>query len=270
VPTLPQRGGEAVLSDALKLAEELIIEASRMHLQVRGIGVAVAELVDLEGNVTSDNCIAWRGVPIRAAFAKLAPAVVEADARAAALGESMFGNGRSFKVFFYVTVGTGIGSCLMLDGLPYTGARGSAGTLASSPLTTSCTECGAVLTPILEEIASGPALVKEYNRRFAKHATRAEEVMAVAAAGDRDALQIVRSAGEALGATVGLMVNVLDPEAVVVGGGVVAADGLYWDSFVNSTRNHVWSETNRHLPILRAAYGIDAGWVGAAAAFLKC
>jgi predicted NBD/HSP70 family sugar kinase len=119
---------------------------------------------------------------------------------------------------------------------------------------------------VLEEFASGPALAARYNARRPGRAARAEEVTAAAASGERDAVEIVRSAGEALGSTVGLLVNVLDPEAVIVGGGLGSAGGLYWDSFVESTRRHVWSETHRELPILVARYGSDAGCVGAAAA----
>ena len=73
----------------------------------------------------------------------------------------------------------------------------------------------------------------------------------------------------ALGATLGLMVNMLDPEIVVVGGGLGMAGGLYWESFVASTRRHIWSDTHRDLPIVTAAYGSDAGFVGAAALALQ-
>jgi glucokinase len=66
-----------------------------------------------------------------------------------------------------------------------------------------------------------------------------------------------------------LIVNTLDPEAVIVGGGLGLAGGLYWDTFVASTRRHIWSDLNRELPILQAQCGVDAGIIGAAAAFLR-
>lgn len=80
------------------------------------------------------------------------------------------------------------------------------------------------------------------------------------------ALEVVRSAGHALGVSVAFLVNTLDPEAVIVGGGLGLAGGLYWSSFVDSTRDHVWAETTRSLPILTANLGPDAGFIGAAAA----
>jgi glucokinase len=260
MPTRADRGGEAVLADALALAEALQADAAARELQVSGIGLGVAELVDLAGNVTSSHTIAWRGVPVRERLARLAPAVVESDVRAHALAEARYGAGRPFQIFAFVTVGTGISCCLVQGGRPYAGARGNALILASSPLTTTCTACGATLRPVLEEFASGPALATRYS------AVRAEDVLAAAAAGDHAAIQVVESAGVALGVSVGWLVNVLDPEAIIVGGGLGLAGGRYWDSFVAATREHIWADTSRDLPILMAALGPDAGLIGAAAA----
>ena len=278
IPTRPERGGEAVLSDALNLAETLLAQAQTMGFKVMGIGVGLCELVDPEGNVTSAHTIAWRGVPVQAAFSKLAPAIVESDARAPALAEAKFGAGRSYKIFAYITVGTGISYCLVQDGRPYAGARGNALILANTPLTTTCPQCDTVLAPVLEEIASGPALVSRYNlarqrepglKAKLQTATRGEEVLAAVEAGDPAATEVVKSAGEALGVSVGWLVNMLDPEAVIVGGGLGSAQGLYWDSFVASTRRHIWSDTNRDLPIVPAALGPDAGFIGAATAIFQ-
>lgn len=270
VPTLTGRSAEAILADALHLAEALFAEARARELQVAGLGLSLCELVDVDGNVISANCLPWRGLPLREKFGRLTKTViVEADSRAAAFAEARFGAGRPFKIFFYVTIGTGIGSSLVLDGRPYTGAGGRSGTLASSPLTAECASCGALLHPVLEEIASGPALVRRFNDRRPGGAVRGEDVLAAAAAGDPHAVRVVETAGEALGSTLGLLVNVLDPEALVIGGGLSAATGLYWDSLTASTRRHIWSETHRSLPILRAAFGADAGVVGAAAALLE-
>jgi glucokinase len=87
-PTLPERGGQAVLDDAAALAHELMIEAKAAGALVRGIGVGVCELVDPHGNVTSAHTVAWRDLPVQATFTRIAPAVVESDARAPALAEA--------------------------------------------------------------------------------------------------------------------------------------------------------------------------------------
>ena len=266
VLTAPARGGEAVFADVLRLCEDLHGAARGQDQRVACIGLGVCELVDLEGNVVSENCIAWKGLPVRQRLSKFAPTVVEADVRAAALAEATFGAGRSFKQFLYVTVGTGISCCLVLDGKPFTGARGATGTMASSPLSAPCEYCGRLSHRSLEEIASGPALVARYNQYRPGSADSGQAVLAAAAAGATDAAEVVRSAGEALGSSVALLVNVLDPEAVVVGGGLGLSDGLFGHSLIAATRSHIWSVVNRDLPIIRAATGRDAGLIGAAAA----
>jgi glucokinase len=266
IAAAPARGGEAVFADVERLCEELSVAAEAQSLRVDGIGAGLCELVDLDGNVASENCIAWKGLPVRERLSRLAATVVEADVRAAALAEAMFGAGKPFKQFLYVTVGTGISCCLMLDGKPFTGAHGVTGTMASSPLSVPCEQCGHVNRRTLEQIASGPALVARFNQRHPAGADSGQAVMAAARSGDSDAVDVVRSAGETLGASLGLLLSVLDPEAVVVGGGLGLSDGLYWDSFIASTRRHIWSQAHRDLPILRAATGTDAGVIGAAAA----
>jgi glucokinase len=265
IPSGSERTGEAVLDDVLTLASELEKRAVTIGSKVLAIGVGVCELIDHRGNVTSEQTIRWRGLPVRDGFARLAPTIIESDVRAAALAESLFGIAKRFRLFVYVTVGTGISYCFVQERRPYAGARGNALILSSSPLTTTCTTCGTVLKPVLEEFASGPALVSRYNEREQCKAAWGEDVLAASQTGDLAAMEVTRTAGEALGVSVGFLVNVLDPEAVIVGGGLGLASGLYWESFVASTRDHIWADNARDLPILKAALGADAGIIGAAA-----
>jgi glucokinase len=196
----------------------------------------------------------------------LAPVTLEADVRAAARAEALFGAGKPFRIFLYLTIGTGISSCLMIDGEPYTGARGATGTMASSPLGVMCEACDHLTMRTLEDFASGPALVKRHNARRPGTASKGQDVFAAAQSGDTDALAILQSAGAALGVAAGQLVNVLDPEAIIVGGGLGLSEGPYWEAFVVTTRRHIWSEVNRDLPILHAASGSLVGVIGAAAA----
>lgn len=269
IATQPARGGEAVLQDVEDLVQQLCAEARDAQHAVRGIGLGICELVDEAGNVLSENCLAWKRVPVQQRLSRFAPVHLEADVRAAALGEALFGAGRQFRNFLYVTIGTGISSCLVIDGRPYAGTRGASGTFASSPLSWTCEQCGHIEKRSLEEIASGPGMVACFNQRSSRLAKSGEEVLAAANAGDSAGISIVQSAGHALGSAVALLVNVLDPEAVIVGGGLGLASGLYWDSFLSSARRHIWSEVHRLLPIVPAARGPDAGLIGAAAAIWK-
>jgi glucokinase len=268
VLTAPWRGSEAVLDDCLALARELVDLApavSKEGRQAVGVCMGVPENIDLEGRVSSTYTLAWRGVPVQEMLGRIAPGVVESDVRAAALAEALWGAGRGARLFVYLTVGSGISHTLMIDGVAYSGATGNAITSASSPLSTVCTECGARLEPVLDHIAGGLALPRRYNARSPLPADSARQVLARAAEGDALAVEVVRTAGEALGVTAAFLVNVLDPELLVVGGGLGLAGGLYWDSFLASTRAHIWSDVNRGLPIVPAATGVEAGLIGAAA-----
>ena len=269
VPTRPERGPQAVLDDLLELARSLLSEARRVAAPVGGIGIGVPETVDPKGNVTSGQTLAWQNIPVQSICSELAPAIVESDVRAAALGEALFGAGRNYGAFAYITVGTGISSCLVLDGRPFPGARGNALVLASAPLSTTCNRCGGRIDDVLEEFAAGPALVQRYNRAAPERVSKAEEVLEAAVGGSRVADRIIESAAAALGNSVGFFVNILDPEAVIVGGGLGLAGDPYWNRFVESTRQHIWAEQTRGLPIRRAQLGGDSGLIGAAAAAIR-
>lgn len=260
IETRSERPAQEVLRDMAQLAESVASNS-----KVDAVGIGLCELVDGAGRILSANCVRWKADRVWTALRHLGPVVLEADVRAAARAEALFGAGRPFRIFLYITVGTGISSCLMIDGSPYLGARGATGTMASSPITIPCKSCGEMNQSTLEEIASGPALV----RRYRKSTASAKDVVAAANGGDGAALQVVRTAGEALGAGVGGLVNVLDPEAVIIGGGLGLSEGAYWDAFQNSTRRHIWSDVNRDLPILRAETGKNAGVIGAAVAAWK-
>ena len=265
IPTVPERGGEAVLEDTLDLVKHLRDWARESEIEVAGIGVGVAELVDCDGNVTSSCTIKWSGVPVREKLSEVMPAEVESDVRTAALAEAIFGAGRGHSLFAYITVGTGISYCLMQDGRPLKGANGNAITLSSSPLSTVCTHCGAKLRPVLEKFASGPAIAKRFGQVRKSAISAAEEVFRAASDGDREAIEILFSAGQALGVSTAFLVNVLDPEIIVVGGGLGMAGGLYWGAFLQSCRDHIFADNSRNLPIVTAKLGTDAGLVGAGA-----
>lgn len=265
VPTDPGRGGEAVLDDALALAAELIEQGADQNQELLGIGIGVPELVSPSGEITSAHSFDWRGLPVTTRFGRLAPAIIESDVRAAGIAEALFGAGRTFRLFAFVTVGTGISHCLVIDGKPFAGARGNALVLASGALTSICADCGAVSEQILEEFAAGPAIVRRYNDVVSGTTRRGEEVFAAVEAGDPAAWDVVHSAGAALGNTIGFLINVLDPEAVIVGGGLSQVGGLYWQSLESTTRAHIWADNSRTLSILPAALGTDAGIIGAAA-----
>jgi glucokinase len=269
IPTTPTRPGDQILGDIRALASELKDAAASLGHPITGIGAGVAELVSPNGEVTSSQTIPWKGMPVRESLSKIAPAVVESDVRAAAIGETLLGAGKDFGCFVYVTVGTGISSCLVQDGRPHVGAHGNAIVLATAPLSSTCPNCGVYSSPVLEEFASGPALARRFSEASGQTVLSGEEVTERAEREDARAIEVVRSAGRALGVSVAFLANVLDPEAIIVGGGLGLDGRLYWRSMDESTRSHIWADAGKSVPIIPAKLGKEAGVIGAAAAFWK-
>ncbi len=265
-PTLPQRGGVAVLGDVLTQAGELTAEARVLGVALAGIGVGLPQLVSPDGQVRSAHLFDWRDLPAVQWLNGIAPARLDSDVRAAARAEARLGAGRSHRIFCYVTIGTGMSYCLVQDGRPFEGARGYAIHFATMPQWTRCSACGEVHAPVLEEIAAGPGIAGAYGKRTGRAAADGETVLAAAVGGDADAAAVISDAATATGSLIGQMINMLDPEAVVIGGGLGLAGGLYGDRLVTAIRQHVFAEDARRLPILAAALGADAGIIGAALA----
>jgi glucokinase len=204
---------------------------------VAGVGVGICELVDNEGQVRSSTSVPWTSAELVAALEHLGPVTVEADVRAAGVAEARFGAGRPFSSFLYLTVGTGISHCLVQDGEPYRGVHGYAQLSGSAVLDFRCPHCGEPVRLSSEDVASGAALARP--GAVGEHAT------------------------ESLGSLVALLVNVLDPEAVIVGGGLGSGRGAYWRGLVRATREHAWAADIRELPIAQAGLGADSGVIGA-------
>jgi glucokinase len=264
IPTGAARPPAIILGDVAALAQSLADRASGQGHAIQRIGLGVPQLVDNAGRIRSAHGFDWTGLPVIARLSAIAPATIESDVRAGALAEARFGAGRGFVSFAYVTIGTGVSYCLVIDGKPHAGANGFAIHFASSALHVACAVCGAINHPVVEEIAAGPGIVAAYRRRERRSVSRAEEVLAAASAGDAAAVDVVVSAADHLGALIGQMINMLDPQAVLLGGGLGLAPGLYRDRLVAAARAHVWADACRDLPIRPAALGADAGLIGAA------
>src|SRR5687768_9610244 len=153
VPTRAGRDAGDVLADAVGMARDLAGGVPPGG-HFAGVGLGVPELVDLNGRLASGGTVDWRGVSLTDRFAGVGPVWVEADVRAAALAEARFGAGRTYRLFAYVTVGTGISHTLVQDGRPFAGARGNALVLASGPTSVRCPGCGTWARPVLEAVAS--------------------------------------------------------------------------------------------------------------------
>ena len=229
ISTRPQRGGAAVLADCAALAAEL--GGGRLP-----VGIALCELVDLDGRPTSGDTVDWRGLDVEAAV-RAPSVVVESDVRAAALAEARFGIGVGVSPFFHVVVGTGASACLVIDGRPYAGAHGEALVLGAPPV---------------ELTASGPAIAR------AAGLERAEDVLAHPA--HRATLD---DAAAALGGVLATLANALDPALVVLGGGLGTAPA-FRERVERALRERVAYPREPPLPVVGSFLGVDGGVVGAA------
>ncbi len=232
---------------------------------VQGIGLGLCELVDLDGGVSSGHRVQWNGLPVLDRLTEVAPAVIEADVRAAALAEAHWGAGKGCRDLLYLNIGTGISSCWVKDSVPHAGAHGHALAIASSPMVAVCGGCGAQNAYILEDVAGGAALARLYSEVSGRKIESASDVLAAAEAGEARARGLLEKAAQLLGVSVGLAINILDPAALIIGGGLGACHGFYWQAMEKAIRRQVWSEQARQLPIRRAALGADSGLIGAAA-----
>jgi glucokinase len=258
----------ALLAAVAMQARDLA-EALDGAIELVGVGVGICELVDLDGEIRSSTSVPWKRAELTQAFASVAPVTLEPDVRVAALAEARLGAGRSYPSFVYLTVGTGISHCLVHGGAPYRGSHGIAQLIGSSRITLPCPDGRSPTAVALEDVAAGPPLVRRYNERAHATVVAAEEVLERAHAGDDVAAAVAAEGATVLGSFVALLVNVLDPAGVVVGGGLGAAPGPYWDTMVASARSAVWSDLARGVPIVQAELGADAGVVGAGLAALQ-
>jgi glucokinase len=235
--TRPERDAAEVLDDCVAMAQRLAAGRSDVR-----IGVGVCELVDNEGRTQSAQTLDLRHVDVVGAFARIGPAVVESDVRAAALAEARFGSGRGVDELLFVTVGTGISCCLVLGGRAYAGARGNAICFGAPPV---------------ENAAGGLALAAAGGREWA------EEVLA-----DPSLDGVVQDAAAALGAGLAWLVNALDPGKLVIGGGLGMVDS-YRERAISAMRPLIFADNTRDLPVVPAELGVDAGVIGAALAAVR-
>src|SRR5215831_6653090 len=243
-----------------RLAAAVARLRSRLGLPARfPVGVSVPELVDLDGLVATDVVVPGLTGDLKE-WAEIGVERVESDVRAAAHAEARVGAGRGFPSFGYLSIGTGISSTFVLNGAAWPGAHGAAILLGSGPF-------GPKLSPDgrpspLEELASGPAMVAAY-RALGGRAGKAQEVLDRYDS-DPLAARAVVEAGSAAGQGAALLVNVLDPHALIVGGGLGCVDGPYWRCLEAAARAQIWADAARRVPLLRSSIGPDAAAIGAA------
>ncbi|MFE2104776.1 ROK family protein [Kitasatospora sp. NPDC059463] len=253
------QGPDAVLRTAAHLARRLGGAGP--------VGVGAAGLIDPATGVVryaTDSLPGWAGTPVADALARRIgrPVVVDNDVNAAALGESWAGAARGRAHVLLVAVGTGLGGGLVRGGAVDHGARGGAGETAHLPAPDADElPCGCGRTGHLEGVASGTGLARAYRLRTGVDVT-GREVAARCSAGDPAAVEVLATAGHALGRALAGLVALLDPQTVVVAGGAGRALLPYARSAYDAERLPVHADVS----LVPAALGDAAVAVGAARA----
>ena len=218
VATPAMEGGAAVLQTVIAAGRDVLAQSDARPI---GCGVGTAGVVDKAGTIVSatDTLPGWAGIRLadRLSEAFDLRSVVVNDVHAVGICEARLGAARGYDSALIVALGTGIGGAIVRNGELDPGATGIAGSVGHilSPLRRGAVcSCGAV--DHIEAHASGPAIEAE----FAARTGRRLELRTIAALDDAVAVQVIAEAGEALGASIGTAVNLLDCNAVVVGGGV--------------------------------------------------
>ena len=258
-----------------------------MTPEVEAVGIGAAGLVEsATGTLIFAPNLAWRGVRLVDHFGAALglPAIADNDATAAAWGEYRFGAGRGYRDLLLVTVGTGIGGGIVMDGQIYRGAHGFAAEIGHIIVEPGGPVCGCGNRGCWEQMASGHAIQRAGREAAERYphsgiARLAEGVPArvtgsivtlAAQGGDETARAILAKVGRRLGEGIAGLVNVLDPAVVVVGGGVVAAGELLLDPARRAFAGAVEAPDFRPpVPLVPAELGNDAGMVGAAALALE-
>ena len=262
---------------------ELVGRLASRH-EITAVGVGAAGYVDrARAKVLFAPNLAWRDVDLKAELEERVevPVVIENDANAAAWGEFRFGAGHDVDDLLLVTLGTGVGGGLVVDGELYRGGFGVAAEIGHLRLVPGGVRCGCGRRGCLEQYASGSALVRDVRDLAAGQSTGSNSLLEraggrveaidgpmitlAAQEGDQFALSRLAAVGDWLGQGIATLVAVLDPTVVAVGGGLSEADELLLATARESFARHLPGGEHRPVAELRkATLGNDAGLVGAA------
>ena len=223
----PAKGGAGIREQIPSLIEEAVSKAGGTPKDLVGLGVGFGGPVDSKRGriLVSHQIEGWADFPLRDWLQKKVevPVVLQNDAKTAALAEATLGAGKGLKRIFYITVGSGVGGGLVVDGAPDVGQGLGAGEIGHTWVPDP--ESGK--PEKLERVASGWSIGKRGSRRLGREVSGAE-VAALAVKGDAAAKRVVEESAEALAIAIGNVLALLHPERFIVGGGVSLMGDLWW------------------------------------------
>lgn len=275
IKTYAENEGERILPDVSETIKVKIKERKIATDDICGIGVGVPAPVDKNGAIERAANVGWQAKNIKKELEELTgfSCVIGNDANVAALGEMWKGAGEGEKDLIMVTLGTGVGGGIIIDGRAVGGAHGAGGEIGHMTVRTDETEaCGCGRKGCLEQYASATGLVRLAKRYFENNAKEsilqgkeitAKEIFDAAKAGDEAALLITEEFGAYLGQALVNLAATVDPAVFVIGGGVSKAGNILLDIVKKYFYAHAFYG-NQKTRITLATLGNDAGIYGAA------
>jgi len=244
-------------------------------LTVAAVGVGAPGVIQMDSGIVvkSPNFPDWNNLPLKKELEKALnmPVFIENDANAAALGEQWLGAGRDINSMILLTLGTGVGGGIVLNNQIWQGADGMAGEIGHMTLIPDGRLCGCGNTGCLEMYASARGIVQSYREAVNSSGIAmvtelsSEQIYQAARNGDTVALKVMKDMGRMLGIGIASLINIFNPQMIVLGGGVKEA----WQLFINATQEEVMRRAFKvpaeRTKIVPSLLGDDAGMVGAAA-----
>jgi len=234
---------------------------------VLGVGLGLPGPVDHEKGIVHffPNIPGWKEVPLRNILQKRLglKVVLDNDAKLMALAEYRQGKASKFKNVLCITLGTGVGGSIILDGKLYRGANNAAGEIGHLPVNETGPDCNCGGSACLESYI-GNNRIKEAGKRLFRKEISPEELSNLAKSGNAVAIKIWDDVGARLGLALAGMVNVLNLDAVIIGGGIANAGKFLFDKVNETIRERAMTVQARQVKVFKAELGNDAGMIGAA------
>lgn len=287
---MSSRGSEAEGLDAVERAIAAAFEREpKRRASVAAIGISSPGPLDPRKGIIINppNLPCWHNFPLAAKVRQLhrVPTFVDNDANAAALAEAIWGAGRGYESVFYATLGTGIGTGIILGGQIYHGRTGAAAEGGHVSIDYHGPKCACGKLGCIEALAAGPAVAKRARERLPSGGADTEKLLALAGgnpelvtaemvsaawhASDKLAASILQQTADLLAIWLGNIVDMLEPDVIIFGGGM----GELMSEWFGRIREQLpaWTINSRckEIPLVRARYGEDSGIAGAAALCLS-
>ena len=275
IKTRTENKGEAILPDIAESLKRKMEEKGLAVQEMSGIGIGIPAPVDAKGVVQNTANLVWGYKEVKREMEELTGLPVEAgnDANVAALGEMWLGAGKGRENMIMVTLGTGVGGGVIVNGRPLVGAHGAGGEIGHLCVNYEETEhCGCGKTGCLEQYASATGIARLARKRLEKDDAdtvlrgrhlSAKSVFDALKEGDKVAEEIVEEFGEYLGHALANLAAVTDPAVIVIGGGVSRAGEILL-GYVEKNFQKKAFFSNKDTEFVLATLGNDAGICGAA------